>query len=554
MVKQFINFFTIIIIYYFHLGHIPAVNASGKHYAYQYCSSQQVQLDIVQPASHTISYVGSLTTTLKLHFHSMPSDFEYLSVNESTVIKHTAGTFQRNIAIDANEERLSISFTLRKFFGATDFCGYGGIRMFNHLNTSLSYHHKHNFLQAHVPYDDIEYNSYEKSLKKSRYAPICTNDSFIFERKFYLDFGTTYIVIYDFNSIWNIDITLNVHPSKYNAIYNFEHNYCNHPVQVYRFNDFFIHCKLILVRLTKQVPLILQWPRDINRKLKKELGAIECSWPGNMHLEIYHNYRNFRIFNRRNKLCTPNNMIHIPTASNVVEVLLGSHIHNHSVSNAERFVITRLESNCYFIEQSSYAIILTPSSSEVDRCSSSRLDFTESDNSARDPKHKEISDGCVSLDVIMKKNLNVLFFMEPFYNILFLDKWIYYSLIISKGCYKDSRAKIYFQTTLAKKSRFVNFQFTQGKFHYIWYDFSIMGVLMFNLERMISECSAYIELTSAPQRQDFRFYVHPYFKVSIHIHEWHYETLDYRGFLSTLKIRGKGHVFTRCLIHVPVEF
>ena len=437
-------------------------------------------------------------------------------MNESTVIKHTAGTFQRNIAIDANEERLSISFSLRKFFGATDSCGFGGIRMFNHLNTSLSYHHKHNFLQAHVPYDDIYHDSYEKSLKKSRYAPICTNDSFIFERKFYLDFGITYIVIYDFNSIWNIDITLNVHPSIYNAIYNFRHTYCDHPVTVYRFNDFFIHCKLVLIRLTKQVPLIIQWPRDINNhnlEVKTELEAIECFWPGSMDLAINHNYRNLKIFNRGNKLCTPNNMIHISTASNIIKILLGSNIQNHSISNAEGFVITRFIGNCHSMEQSSYTITLTPSSSEVDRCGSGSIDFTANYHSYSIVKRKQISDGCVSLNVIMKKGRHELFFMEPFFNILFQDKWVYYSLIISKGCYKDSRTKIYFQTTLAKPSRWVLFEFTQSKYHYIWYDFGIMGALMFDLESIISECSAYIELTSVPQRQDYLFYTHPYFQV-----------------------------------------
>ena len=494
------------------------MNASGEAYVYHYCTSQVFQVNVSLPAFHTISYVGSLTTTLTLHFHSIPSVFEYLTVNESTVIKHTVGTFQRNIAIDTNEERLSISFNVRKFFGATDFCGYGGIRMFNELNSSLSYHDKHNFVQAHIPYDYSKHNLTEKSVKKAIYDPICTNDSFIFQRKFYLDFGTTYLVFYDFNSIWNIDLTLNVHSSKYNAIYNFQHTYCNHGVLVFIFQDFFINCKLIVVRLTRQIPLILQWPRDSKYAVKDALGNVECLWPGSMDLTFDHNYRNLIIFNSENKLCTPNNMLHITTSSNKITLLLGRNIQNQSVPNVESFTVIRSLSNCRFMEQSSYAITLTPSPG-ANRCSSSRTAFAPSDKYVRGTKHRQINDECVSLDVTMTKGMYLFFFMEAFFNILLQDKLVYYSLIISKGCYKGLGMKVYFQTTLAKPGRMVYFEFTQHKHHYIWYDYGIMGTLMFRLERISLECSAYIELTSSPQKKDYLSYRRPYFKVSINFHQ-----------------------------------
>ena len=468
-----------------------------------------IQLGVSMPAFHTISYTGSLTSTVKLHFQSIPSVFEYLRVNESTVIKNTPGTFQRNIAIDTNEERLSISFNVRKFFGATDFCNYGGIRMFNHLNTSFSYHHKHGFLQAHIPYDKNKYNvNAETSLKKAIYYPICTNDSFIFERKFYLDFGTTYIVFYNFNSMWSIDLTLNVHPSKYNALFNFQHTYCNRKVAVYRFRDFFIHCTLTVVRLTQQVPLILQWPRDGEHASE----YTECVWPGSMNLTINHNYRNLRIFNKENKLCSPASLLHITTLSKVTTLLLDRNIQNHSVSNAESFMLFTTFSNCRFMELSSYAIILTPSSGD-NRCSSSRNAFTTAAYFDKDINHRKITDQCVSFDVAMRMGMYAFYFMEPFFNILYQDQWIYYSLIISEGCYKGLGMKVYFQNSFLNSVRMVQFKFTQHKFHYIWYDYGIMGVLMLHLERILLECSAYIEMTSAPQKPEVHIYGRSIFEV-----------------------------------------
>ena len=468
------------------------------------------QLNVSLPAFHTISYVGSLTTILKLHFHPIPSIFEHLTVNESTVIQRTAGTFQRNIAIDANDKRIWISLTVRKFFGATDYCGYGGLRMFNHVNISVNRHNK----QAYVPYDNIKHNLNVKYLKKSRYIPICTNDSFIFKRKFYLGFGTTYIVFYDFNSMWNIDLTLDVHSSEFNPIYNFEQIYCIHLVQVYVFNDFFINCNLMVVRLTQQVPLILQWPRENKNLEKNALGNIEVIWSGNMDLILNHKHRNLRIFNIKNQLCRSKNMLHITNASSTVKLLLDRNLQTYSVANAEYFTIARSLSNCYYLEESSYAITLTPSPGS-DRCSSSRT--AVGDTVTRNSHHKRINDGCVSLDVVLRRGVYVFYFMEPFFNIIFQDHWTYYSLTISEGCHKRLGMKVHFKTTLAKKSRMVHYEFTQGKHHYVWYNYGIVGVLMFHLERILMQCFGYIEMTSSPQKQDHLQHVQPNFKVKTKI-------------------------------------
>ena len=88
-----------------HLGLLPSANDYGDQ-SYEYCALQSVQLNTSMPPIHTVSYRGPLTTTIKLYFVAILSVFEEIFVNESTDIKHIPGTFQRNIVIDANVERL----------------------------------------------------------------------------------------------------------------------------------------------------------------------------------------------------------------------------------------------------------------------------------------------------------------------------------------------------------------------------------------------------------------------------------------------------------------
>ena len=68
--------------------------------------------------------------------------------------------------------------------------------MYNHLNMSINRHSTHGYVQAYVPYDPIKHKTHQQFIKKTAYRPICTNDSSIFERTFYLDYGTTYIVFF----------------------------------------------------------------------------------------------------------------------------------------------------------------------------------------------------------------------------------------------------------------------------------------------------------------------------------------------------------------------
>ena len=129
------------------------------------------------PAFHTISCQGPMTTILRLHYHAVPSAIEYLFVTESIDIKHSEGTFQRTIVVDANKERLSVSFNVRKFDGPSDTCGYGGIRMFNEVKASYSFDDKHTTIEAYILHTSIGKKLHKRYVftKESKYFPICTN-------------------------------------------------------------------------------------------------------------------------------------------------------------------------------------------------------------------------------------------------------------------------------------------------------------------------------------------------------------------------------------------
>ena len=463
-----------------------------------------------------------METIMRFHYHAVPSAIEDLHVNESIDIKHSEGTFQRTIVVDANKERLFVSFDVRKFDGPSDFCAYGGLRMFNKVKASYSLGDEYSTIQAHIQHNNLDKKLQKQYTKNSKYFPICTNDSLIFERKFYLDFGKTYFVFYDFNSLWSVDVTLNVHSSTYNAIYNFEEYYCNHQIGMFIFNDFYINCALRLVRLTRQVPIILQWFRDSSNiklaKLKLESYDIEGIWPGSMDLMIYQNFRNVRIFTSESQICRSQNVLLVTGLSNVTSVLLGIHNQNQSIPNAESLTIRSSRGNCPLLDQGSHAIILTPPSSQRDsRCILMRPDF-QSTYFTYDvnKKYQTFTKGCVSLNVVMTVGMYELHVMEPFYNIPVKNKWIYYYIAISEQCTRGSGMKIYFQTVTFKANHAYYFKFSEEKHHHIWYDYGVTSVLYFYLERYLVGCTAYIEFTSSPLRLEFQYRRKKHFKVSIH--------------------------------------
>ena len=442
-----------------------------------------------------------MKTILKLHYNAVPSAIEELYVNESIDIKHSEGTLQRTIVVDANKERLSVSFDVRKFDGPSDYCGYGGIRMFNHVKSFVAYDLIYKKYEALIQIGNIRRKYYKQFVIKSKYFPICTNDSLIFERKFYLDFGKTYFVFYDFNSMWNIDVSLHVHPSPYIAIHNFEQSYCGGEINRFIFNDFIINCALRLVKLKRQVSFVLQWLRDSSMIFQREKPIdIEGIWPGIMDLTITQNFRNVRTFDLENQLCRSAKVLLVTDLVTVTLVPLGQHTRKQSIPNAESLMIQRPWGNCPHLDQGSHVIILTPSSSQRDgRCISiynnfSSKHFTTSGNI----KYQSLTKGCISLKAAMTVGMYQLNFIEPLYNFPIANKWMYYSIAISKRCYSGSGMKIYFQSLLFKENQAFYFNFAQQRSHYIFYDYGITSTLYFHLERFRQECKADVEFTTLP--------------------------------------------------------
>ena len=463
-------------------------------------------------AFHSISYEGSVTTALRLHYHSLPIVIEELFVNESIDIKHSRGQFQRTFVIDAYTEKLSVSYNVRKFFGATDYCGYGGIRMFNQILYKSRTVNNQNF-EAHVQNGNLKDKLRQQFIKNTSYNPICSNDSLIFQSTFYLDFGKTYFVFYDFSPMWNIDVTLSVHPSKYIALYDVEQTYCSHKMPAYIYSDFFINCNAMLVKLTRQVPFILQWSRESRSLGEKKKISFQCFWPDIMDLKINQNYRNLKVYNSRNELCTPNQIIRIARVSNITTVLIGTTTQSQIVPNAESFAVYSSLSNCLAMDQTSYVVIMNPSPGNA-RCVLSETDFTVRGFSEKSTNYKIASKDCLSLDATMtNKGVYVLYLVQQSFNIRLQDNSIYYSVTINKDCISSAKMITYFTSVYSTSKRHVHFEFPLLGYHHIFYDFSNLRFLQFYLERFSLDCAVYIEFTSSARKKSFLDYRKRYYKV-----------------------------------------
>ena len=442
----------------------------------------------------------------------MPIVSEELFVNESTDIKHSRGLFQRTFVINADNAKLSVSFNVRRFFGATDFCGYGGIRMFNQIYMYTTVHRQS--LYAYVTNAGLKNRLHQQFIKNTSYDPICTNDSLVFHSKFYLDFGKTYFVFYDFSPMWNIDLTLNVHSSSYNALYDFQHSYCSHPkIQAYIFNDFFLNCYAALIKLTRQVPLIVQFSRESGTLENRGKINFQCFWPGIMDLTINQHHRNLKVFNSEKELCTPNQIIRIAVASNITTVLIGKTTQSQTVSNAESFIVASSLGNCNAMDQTSYAVIINPSLGNA-RCILGDTDFTMDGSSEKTTNFKIASKDCLSLDATLTTNgIYSIYILEQSFNIPLQDNWIYYSVTINEGCIKSTKMIIYFITVVSTVSRYVHFEFPELKYHHIFYDFGNIRYLQFFLERFLPDCAVYIEFTSSTRKKSIPLYRKHFFKV-----------------------------------------
>ena len=367
---------------------------------------------------------------------------------------------------------------------------------------SINRHSTHGYVQAHVPYDPIKHKTHQHFIKKTAYRPICTNDSSIFERTFYLDYGTTYIVFYDFNSVWNIDLTLSVHPSEFNALSNFEESYCNKKVQVYKFQDFVINCSFSMIKLTRQVPLLVHWSRV--EVPEESIIKSVFYWPGLMDLTVNHKHRNLVVSRAQEENCTPSNALFMFGASSTTTLLLGENAHNQKVLNVDVLRVEHGIGNCPDMDQSIYNVIFTPAIVN-------HYCILVHNNIFQPPsKSQLIHSDCFKGEGTMTTGLYRLYGIDSHVQ----NNWKYYSITIGEACYRGAQIKVYFRSSTLKQRRFFYYELTPNKHHHILHDYGFRRFFYFYLDRYVSQCTAYIELTPTLHNRNHQFHNRFSFKVS----------------------------------------
>ena len=363
-------------------------------------------------------------------------------------------------------------------------------------------------MQAHVPYDPIKHKTHQQFLKRSAYHPICTNDSSILQGKFYLDFGTTYIVFYDFNAVWNIDLTISVHQSKFIALSNFEENYCNSRVQTYIFDDFFINCNFSMIKLTRQVPFIAQWtPFD---RSEKSVNNSICQWPGLMDLTINQMHRNLEVYKLRpswavrEKICSPSNRLYIFGNSTTTTMTLGANTLNQRVQNVDALRVQHGQGNCPDMDQTSYTVILTPAI-EDHHCTLGHTNIFQPLT-----KSQLIPSDCFKGDARMTTGMYSMQLIDSHIQ----NNWKYYSITIDEACYKGTGFQVYFRTATLKQRQISEYKLASNKHHHIFYDYGFSRYFYFYIDRYLVLCTAYIELTTAVHNRNHQSHKHFSFKVS----------------------------------------
>ena len=454
---------------------------------------------------------------LVIRFKSIPNDFESLSVNQSVRVNSSPGIFQRNIVIDATDTPLSLMLTVQKFTGATDSCNYGGLRMYHHVSMAVT--DTDNETTAYIPYNNSKHQSYKKVSKTSDYLPICTNDSFMFNRKFHLDIGRTTLIFFSYNSMFNIDVTLTVYQSMTIALYNIETYYChNSSIHKYIFNGFYIYCPLVVVQLTKNVPFILQWSSSANSEEPIDIGSTNLLWPDRMDMTIYHDNRHIEATYKNAKgyaqICKPITYLRIDSIDGVINTPLGISHGTRTVAMAESLIIKHSNLMCKNVEYSSFSSILTPLPGNT-RCVLSTSNFTVNGKSIMGSKYILLSKSCTFLDATLTRGEYSLFLMEPLYQMsqtAMNDNWVYFYLNIKESCLLDSGISVYFitETTTARTSYY---EFPNTESQFVFHDFGLFRKLQFNLIRFLRECKAYVEILSMPASKESRSVQQNYFKV-----------------------------------------
>ena len=446
---------------------------------------------------HSIYYIASPLSHIRLDYKVIPTPVEYVRFNTSINIKHLTGTFQRNIEIDATQQPVAIQLSERNFTGYTDSCKYGGIRMYHRLSMAVQPDYLHrSVVEARVPYDSKEHSqSMIKLNRRDEFLRACTNDSIIFKNLFHLDFGITNIILYGYNSMFQIDLNFTVYPSIYISAFNFERRYCGKLINIYIFKSYIINCFMQAIQLTQQIRFSLQWSGDgVARRDKTE-----WIWPGRMTMTVncsYLPYHAVRQINGPGISCNVSNKLRITALHKNTKIILTAarKVIHHTVHDTESLNIERRTDDCRFIARVQYRVYLDPVPGG-NRCPKTQTDFT----SATRLKYRQMSKSCVLIDLIFSRGDHIVYVSGALYRYPQRNSWIYFYLHISQQCDRSTEILVYYTTEMALRQSTDHYQFTPGKSKFVFYDFGVFRVLQFYLRRRSWVCTAFFQMTEVQQ-------------------------------------------------------
>ena len=464
---------------------------SGSISGYKFCGSGEHPVDITVASTHSILYVGPHVNVIRL-IYQMEENLavQKVKVNTSTNIKHLSGTFQRSIEIDATEQPLYITLSVRKFTGYTDTCQHGGLRIYHTVSMAVSPG------EFYVPYDSEEHETLMEFSDQHMYQSICTKESFIFKNKFHLDVGKTILLFYGYNSQFEIDVILKVYPSTYISVFNFEVRYCANLTMLYIFKSFIINCEINVIELKQQIPFALQWSGDGVNELET-LDNKKLFWPGRMEITIkvhYFNYSIVQYYNTESFIptyCILSDKLDINTLHGVQEIQLNlmEGIAMIPVANAEAVTIHRRRDDCRYIAALQYSVLLDPTPGDT-RCPLSKTTFI----SIETEKYHQVVQNCVSLDMIYQRGDNTLSVEGAYLKYPYVNIWVYYYINVKEACYRRTKILIYYTSSTKQSSRVDSFAFTTEKSKFMFYDYMYYQKLQFTIGSSWN-CMAYIHMT-----------------------------------------------------------
>ena len=464
-------------------------------HSYQYCGNRRHPINATLTATHSILYKGPPVMVCRLLYRTTDLVIQKAKVNTSTSIRHLTGTFQRIIEIDATEQPLYITFSVRRFTGHTDKCKHGGLRMYHTVSMAIPINDGNIYYAAYVPYDSKEHTTLNESTDQHAYHSICTNQSFIFKNNFYLDFGKINLLFFGYRSQFEIDVTLRVYPSTYISVFDFEDRYCIKRSVLYIFKSFIINCDKMIIELKQQVPFLLQWSGSkTNSRIQSQY--LEWFWPERMKMTIKLHYfpyyvKQYSTDSTTSPYCIQSDIFHITTPQRVEKIVLSSEnkipiIHK---ANTKSLSISLRRDPCRFIAVLQYSVFLDPTPGGT-RCPRSKASFLSDTFRG----YYQVLQKCISLDMIYQRGNNMLYILGSKHRYPYVDNWVYYYLKIDEKCFRSKSIIIYYTTSAKNYRRTEHFELTTEKSQFMFYDYAFAQKLQFTLIRSLT-CTGYIHIT-----------------------------------------------------------